>query len=772
MATSAPTSTGGLAADYARHGLALCAIPLGSKGPNTKGWNLPENAITDPDVAAKLTGNVGLLHAYSGTMALDVDDAMQAQEWLLARGVNPRQLLAATDHVGIISGREGRGKLVYRLPEDIGPIKTLQVKNQAGDTILEFRCADSGGNSVQDVLPPSIHPDTGQPYRWGGPGDWRSPPQIPDVLLKVWQDELAKNLKANLSLPPQPQSFSHPIDVLADTSENRAELVRLLGLTDGGQRLFDPNAGRSGWLRDLWSLAALGEWTHDAARDWSKEGRTFADQKFEQDWASFDPSRTGGITEASFFAKLRNAGVEHMLVKSAASLSNVPPVLSAPPVQPLPSVLPASTGIMSLPRQLPAAQAVQMMNQHLGFAHDWGGKSTHFRIDGAGRVYPCSPQEMKEALASRSIVAADGTRKPAYPIWNSSPDRCEVAEVRFDPAGSVTTGSGQPILNLWRGFARVPQPGSWELMGKHLFAVVCSGNTHHLHYLLAWMAHLVQRPWEAPGVVIVLRSQREGTGKTTVLGWLSAMLGIHALMLSDPTQLLGRFNTHLETISFVGLNELGWAGNRDAAAKLKSIITDPTITIERKHGGVYSVPNILHIMATSNNDWVVPAGDGARRFLVLDVNPARASDRAYFDALYHEAENGGIEALMDCLQRFKLDRVNLRAVPVTDALREQQERSLSLQAQWAIDVADRAGNIGVAGAIIFGHTVDTRALYEDYLTFATNRRVKRPLDSGPFGKWLTKVGLEDDRTSSARQRILPTADEFAKLVRKSAGVHQ
>ena len=176
-------------------------------------------------------------------------------------------------------------------------------------------------------------------------------------------------------------------------------------------------------------------------------------------------------------------------------------------------------------------------------------------------------------------------------------------------------------------------------------------------------------------------------------------------------------------------------------------------------------------MATSNNDWVVPAGDGARRFFVLDVDPIRAGDGAYFDALHHQAQNGGIEALMHFLQHFKLATVNLRSVPVTDALREQQERSLLLQAQWALDLADRAGDAGVVGTIIFGQAVLTRALYEDHLAFAASRRV-RPLDPGPFGKWLTKIRLEEDRTSAQRRRILPSADEFAKLVRKSAGVHE
>ena len=482
----------------------------------------------------------------------------------------------------------------------------------------------------------------------------------------------------------------------------------------------------------------------------------------------------GRITIGSLIDIAQKVGWNSAPWKQRAALPPaIPPPLpvSACAVSKSSVAVPVATSLMTLPYLLPAAQAVQEANRFIGFAHDWGGKPTLFWEDAQGRVHPCKRDEMKALLANRFVDSGRGAGKPLFPIWEASSSRRTVAQVVYDPTDCATNVSGEAILNLWRGFARKPQPGNWDLMGKHLFAIVCGGNVQHFHYLLGWMAHLVQRPWEAPGVVIVLRSQREGTGKTTVLGWLSEMLGIHALMLSEPTQLLGRFNTHLETISFVGLNELGWAGDKDAAAKLKSIITDPTIIIERKHGGVYSVPNVLHVMATSNNDWVVPAGDGARRFFVLDVDPIRAGDGPYFDALHHEAQNGGIEAFMHFLQHFKLATVNLRAVPVTDALREQQERSLPLHAQWALDLADRAGDAGVVGTIMFGQTVLTRALYEDHLAFAASRRA-RPLELGPFGKWLTKIKLEEDRTSAQRRRILPSAEEFAKLVRKSAGVHE
>ena len=767
-------NTGCQAVEYARNGFALCPIPLGSKGPKIKGWNLPGNAITNENEAQKLNGNVGLLHAYSGTMALDIDDFAQAEEWLEFRGLNLRGFFATDDYVEIVSGREGSAKLLYRLPDGVDPMPTQQIRNAAGEVILEFRCADTVGNSVQDVLPPSIHPSTEQPYRWRGPGDFSSLPTVPETLLAVWKEQLGRSGKPSQKLPPQSTLLPSNLtsNGLPDCPENRAELTRLLNLVIDGRRIFDPNSGRGEWLPELWSIAALGPWAHDAAREWSEEGETFDPAQFELDWNSFDPLRQRGVTEASFFAKLSRADVQHSFVRRKVTTKAA---ITAPP-PPLPTTTPTltpapATTLMSLPHQLPEGSAVQELNRVVGFAHDWGGKPTLFRTDGDGRVYPCTREDTRALLANRFVKKRDGSQSLLFPIWEKSPDRRTVAKVVFDPSGGATDRNGEPIQNLWQGFSFKPKPGKFELMFWHLHSVICRGDEGNFHYLLGWMAHLVQCPWEAPGVVVVLRSSREGTGKTTVIGWLAQMLGIHGLMLSEPTQLLGRFNSHLETLCFVGLNELGWAGDKDATAKLKSIITDPTITIERKHGGVYSVPNVLHIMASSNNDWVVPAGDRARRFFVLDVDPSRVGETAYFNALHAEAQNGGVAALMNYLLGFDLTKVNLRAVPVTDALREQQEISLPLQAQWALDLADRAIENGHAGIVTFGRSQPTRILYDDYCSFVRERH-KQPIGCTAFGKWLTKIGLETERTSSHRLRILPTPTNFAQLIRQSAGIHR
>lgn len=121
------------ASEYVAHGMALIEIPTGQKGPISKGWNKAENAITSIGYATGLAGNIGLAHAYCSptpTMALDIDDMARAERWLAERGIDINALLEADDAVQIVSGRQGRAKLLYRLPSGVAPIESLTIKEK------------------------------------------------------------------------------------------------------------------------------------------------------------------------------------------------------------------------------------------------------------------------------------------------------------------------------------------------------------------------------------------------------------------------------------------------------------------------------------------------------------------------------------------------------------------------------------------------------------------------------------------------------------------
>jgi hypothetical protein len=172
---------------YIRHGWSLVPIPANTKGPRTPGWNLRENALKSQGDLPPGYG-IGLAHAYSGTMALDIDNWTITTTLLAEHGIDLQALYNAPDAVVVNSGKPGHGKLLYAMP--FGAALPSKKILHSGVTAYELRCATVSGLTVQDVLPPSIHPETRQPYQWGGLGHWTRMPVIPQPLLDLWNGML------------------------------------------------------------------------------------------------------------------------------------------------------------------------------------------------------------------------------------------------------------------------------------------------------------------------------------------------------------------------------------------------------------------------------------------------------------------------------------------------------------------------------------------------------------------------------------------------------
>jgi hypothetical protein len=220
------------AREYVAAGLHLVPLEAGTKKATGAGWNRREAAIGSPAAIDPHLRGIGLAHAWSGTCALDVDHFELAQSWLAGAGIDLGELLEADDGVRILS-RPGRAKLLYRMPDGVAlPSKVVK----RGDvTILEFRCATEQGLTVQDVLPPSVHPDTGAPYAWGGNGDWRSMPTVPERLLAVWRDLVAVERRADVAVEVPERSDAAAASGKARMAPRAHERARDAARTPGGR---------------------------------------------------------------------------------------------------------------------------------------------------------------------------------------------------------------------------------------------------------------------------------------------------------------------------------------------------------------------------------------------------------------------------------------------------------------------------------------------------------------------------------------------------------
>lgn len=209
--------------DYTKRlSFGLVYIPNGSKAPIGKAWQ--DNPVTDPEQAKQIWANgggMGLLHAAANTCTIDVDHL----EFLeLAAASLDIDLMAFIRNAAVaIKGAKGT-KPLFRVPDGMSlnyhkliwphPTELTEKGKPRMVTVVEFRA----GHGKQDVLPPTIHKDTGRPYEWVGtpPRQLSDIPELPPELLAFWEELDAHMLIMRAACPwapaPVAPTFVRPTD--------------------------------------------------------------------------------------------------------------------------------------------------------------------------------------------------------------------------------------------------------------------------------------------------------------------------------------------------------------------------------------------------------------------------------------------------------------------------------------------------------------------------------------------------------------------------------
>ena len=97
------------------------------------------------------------------------------------------------------------------------------------------------------------------------------------------------------------------------------------------------------------------------------------------------------------------------------------------------------------------------------------------------------------------------------------------------------------------------------------------------------------------------------------------------------------------------------------------MITEPAIPIHPKFVTPFLVPNLLHMMWATNNNWAVPASHDARRYAVFKVSEERVGILV-LRRIKCRVRSGGIEAMMFDLLQMGLGKWHPKFIYKTQAL--------------------------------------------------------------------------------------------------------
>lgn len=355
--------------------------------------------------------------------------------------------------------------------------------------------------------------------------------------------------------------------------------------------------------------------------------------------------------------------------------------------------------------------------------HETTNEEGHFALDYLGE------DTFHAKLASKKLQTADGNSKPLTKAWMASTIRRSYDAIVFAPGLKVS----EKFYNLWRGFSvkplekdEEPTPAMIEAVRKfeeHLFVNIADSNIDDYNWIYGWFAHIIQKPWEKPGVALVMKG-RKGVGKNILLDCVGNLFKPNYMVTAKKRHLIGNFNSHMENLLLLVLDEAFWSGSKDDAGILKALITENNVTIERKGVDSYDVVSRLRTAIVGNEKWLVPATEDERRYAVFNVGESRMQDTVFFTALREGMEAGGYRYLLTKLQAFDLSTINIRAAPITVGLHEQKQNSLSPLAKWWLDSLMNGYIEGVA-SIADGEWmthIDRKNLTDAFIAHTKNRR--------------------------------------------------
>lgn len=274
---------------------------------------------------------------------------------------------------------------------------------------------------------------------------------------------------------------------------------------------------------------------------------------------------------------------------------------------------------------------------------------------------------------------------PIAAAWLTWSKRREYDSVYFLPLRHGEESKiGERHFNLWRGLKCNPieNNGKFEILLDHIQNNICQGDDHTFKWVMAWLADIFQRPARKPGTSLVLRGEM-GIGKGAFANHIGYLLATHYFTITNSSQIVGKFNSHLSERVLVFIDESAWSDDKIGEGTLRSLVTEPQIACEAKGKDVIMVDSFLRLVIAANKQWVVPVGmSDERRFTVLDVGEAVQRDFGYFAAMEAELLNGGYEAFLWYLLNYEYPSNLPRDILHTEALLQQKLHSMPNEAKW------------------------------------------------------------------------------------------
>lgn len=308
---------------------------------------------------------------------------------------------------------------------------------------------------------------------------------------------------------------------------------------------------------------------------------------------------------------------------------------------------------------------------------------------------------------------------------------------RPDHDGLLVTFRGSSAINLHvpSGLRAVPgDPGKFIDFMEYLFV-----NEYERHQALRWVATLIAHPEVRMSYGLLLISEKQGVGKTTLgAAILAPLVGIQNVGFPSENDITSTFNDWVAHKRLAIVSEIYSGSSWKAYHALKAVITDKDIQVNRKYVRQYTIENWCHVLASSNSMRALKMENDDRRWFYPEVSEVPWS-KEKFDDLRRWLSGGGLQIINSWAKGFGDYVSQSERAPMTERKRELIEGSRSEAQSEAAVIAETLKDLGKPAAILIKDVVGWVRTHAHGRVYDSDYEIRRSMVECGLTAWSKRI---------------------------------
>jgi hypothetical protein len=302
-------------------------------------------------------------------------------------------------------------------------------------------------------------------------------------------------------------------------------------------------------------------------------------------------------------------------------------------------------------------------------------------------------RELKSSIIKKTSKTDEGKETKFINEWLDDPNMKVYNKMDFIPFNGITNNKKSEYYNLFNGYNNLINTefnlDKKELIlkpFKELLFEQVGADKECYDYFYNFLGHLIQKPSERIPICFIFKS-KQGVGKNVMLDAIGNLIGkSHYITSSNPNDFFGDYSEGFYRKLLVNINECEGKDTFDFEGKIKSFITENTLTLNPKFIRQTTISNYARLIIFTNKPNPIPIDVRSkdRRFVVYQ-STEKYLDKKYVDTFWtklveHFRKPEFIACLYNDLNSLKIDNVKWSNRPITEAYLEMCKIHVPIEA--------------------------------------------------------------------------------------------